>query len=221
MGSSWALLGKEPPAAPSSQRGPRALAPWSVERGRCSPVLEPVLRVLQPGLQVPDAHLLLLQRGQVLLRGGRLDAMVVAAQHVLQGAPARGRLSPGGTEKRTATGGQPRHPGPPTTRGFWVRPPRPGPVGAGEHPALFWKVVGFIRVLLSEDHSVRAGSSGSSHWGGGDVLENRRTSLAPCPSVQPQRELRDPASQPRERVWGWKLGWDDPSLLLICTGTFT
>lgn len=63
--------------------------------GPHSPVLEPVLCVLQPGLQVPDAHLLLLQWGQVLLRGRRLDAMVVAAQCVLHRAPARGCLSAG------------------------------------------------------------------------------------------------------------------------------
>lgn len=58
-----------------------------------SPVLQPVLGVLQPRLQVPDAHLLLLQGRQVLLRGGRLNTMVVAAQHVLHGTPARGHVS--------------------------------------------------------------------------------------------------------------------------------
>lgn len=70
---------------------PRALASHS-------PVLEPVLRVLQPGLQVPDAHLLLLQGRQVLLRGWGLDSMVVTAQRVLHGAPARGRSSAGSEE---------------------------------------------------------------------------------------------------------------------------
>lgn len=43
------------------------------------PVLKPVLCVLEPGPQVPDANFLLLQRSQVLLWGGGLDAMVVAA----------------------------------------------------------------------------------------------------------------------------------------------
>lgn len=81
---------------------PRALA-------SCSPVLEPVLRVLQPGLQVPDAHLLLLQGRQVLLRGGGLDAMVVTAQRVLHGAPARGRSSAGSEEGAWRCAG-PRHP---------------------------------------------------------------------------------------------------------------
>lgn len=113
MGSSWALLGKEPPAAPSSQRypGPSLLRVCSVSPGlpraapgplvACSPVLEPILRVLQPGPQVPDAHFLLLQWGQVLLGGRWLDAMVVAAQRVLHGAPARG-LSSARRDKRGA-----------------------------------------------------------------------------------------------------------------------
>lgn len=52
--------------------------PWA-SLGCHSPILEPVLSVLEPGLQVPDANLLLLQWSQVLLWGGRLDAVVVAA----------------------------------------------------------------------------------------------------------------------------------------------
>lgn len=58
------------------------------------PVLQPLLRVLQAGLQVPDAHLLLLQGGQVLLRCWWFDAMVVTAQVVFGRAPAGTRLSP-------------------------------------------------------------------------------------------------------------------------------
>ena len=87
---------------------PRALASRS-------PVLEPVLRVLQAGLQVPDAHLLLLQGRQVLLRGGGLDAMVVTAQRVLHGAPARGRSSAGSEEGAWRCAGPPgaREPRPP------------------------------------------------------------------------------------------------------------
>lgn len=147
---------------------PRALA-------SCSPVLEPVLRVLQPGLQVPDAHLLLLQGRQVLLRGGGLDAMVVTAQRVLHGAPARGRSSVGSEEGAWRCAGPPgeREPRPPilVPRPLTLEPrppipvphsplvpgppsPPPAPCRPGlplcpcghENTRPFWKV-GFIKVL--------------------------------------------------------------------------
>lgn len=83
-----------PSSNPSSLKRPRLLVPLGVKMTSgpwpCSPVLEPVLCVLQPGLQVPDAYLLLLQWSQVLLWGWGLDAVVVTAQRVLHGTPVRG-----------------------------------------------------------------------------------------------------------------------------------
>lgn len=150
MGSKEALLGRRqqmdagrPPATPPSKRHARALVSLSVELAggvppgllvaTRSPVLEPVLRVLQPGFQVPDAHLFLLQGGQVLLRGRGLDAMVVTAQRVFHGAPARGCPSSGREEEvRQGTGGLPlgskgTPASPPlATRWLQARPPTQG-----------------------------------------------------------------------------------------------
>lgn len=67
------------------------------------PVLEPVLCVLEPGLQVPDANFLLLQWSQVLLWGGGFDAMVVTAECILHGAPARVCPSEVGDEEGRAS----------------------------------------------------------------------------------------------------------------------
>lgn len=160
----------------------------------CSPVLEPVLRVLQPGLQVPDAHLLLLQWGQVLLRRGRLDAMVVTAQCVSHGAPVRECLSARRDRKdskaqtlclQEARGHPPHHPGPVATRWLQTRPPAWGQGSCGhKNTQPFWKK-GFIKPLQSEDHSIRAESSGSSSWGRGDLLQSTCTSLATVPGTLP------------------------------------
>lgn len=132
----------------SSECGAGGASPGPPRATR-SPVLEPVLRVLEPGLQVPDAHLLLLQWGQVLLRGRWLDAMVVAAQCVLHGAPVRGCLSArrGGKDSQAqvlclqgARGHQPHHPGPTATRGLQARPPVWSQDSRGhENTQPFWK----------------------------------------------------------------------------------
>lgn len=53
-------------------------------------MLEALHVVPQPGAQVSYAHLLLLQRGEVLLGGGRPDPVVVAAARMLRLAPERG-----------------------------------------------------------------------------------------------------------------------------------
>lgn len=60
----------------------------------CSPVLQPLLRVLQASFQVPDADLLLLQGCQILLRRRWLYPMVVTAEVVLGRAPAGTQASP-------------------------------------------------------------------------------------------------------------------------------
>lgn len=57
-----------------------------------SPVLESFHVVPQSGSQVSNAHLLLLQRCEVLLRAGRPDAMVLAARRVLRLTPESVRL---------------------------------------------------------------------------------------------------------------------------------
>lgn len=51
------------------------------------PVLQSLHVLPQPGPQVSDADLLLLQRGQVLLRRRDFDPMVVDAGRVLRLAP--------------------------------------------------------------------------------------------------------------------------------------
>lgn len=193
---------EEPPATPSSQRYCRALAARL-------PVLEPVLRVLQPGLQMPDAHLLLLQGGQVLLRGGRLDAMVVTAQRVLHGAPAGdacqqgGRKGPGEALCLQELGAPPTHPGPLATGALRARPPPRGPCGH-ENTQPLWEV-GFIKALSSTASGW--GAQGSSSLGWGDTSQSTCTSLAPPgvappPPAQSRRrspELRCPLSQPRDQ----------------------
>lgn len=55
-------------------------------------MLEAFHVVPQPGAQVSYAHLLLLQRGEVLLGGGRPDPMVVAAARMLRLAPEWGEV---------------------------------------------------------------------------------------------------------------------------------
>lgn len=65
----------------------------------CSPVLQPLLCVLQASLQVPDADLLLLQGGQVLLWRRWLYPMVVTAEVVLGRAPAGTQMSPTASAK--------------------------------------------------------------------------------------------------------------------------
>lgn len=60
-----------------------------------SPVLESFHVVPQSGSQVSYAHLLLLQGCEVLIRGGRPDAMVVAAGRVLCLTPESVRLHKG------------------------------------------------------------------------------------------------------------------------------
>lgn len=76
----------------------------------CSPVLQPLLRVLQASFQVPDADLLLLQGRQVLFRRRRLYPMVVTAEVVLGRAPVGTQMSPTRRCRRQhrLSGGAPR-----------------------------------------------------------------------------------------------------------------
>lgn len=87
------MMGTEKPRRTS----PRQELPQQVAMAgamTCSPVLQPLLCVLQASLQVPDADLLLLQGSQVLLRRRWLYPMVVTAQVVLGRAPAGTQMSP-------------------------------------------------------------------------------------------------------------------------------
>lgn len=156
-----------------------------------SPVLEPVLCVLQPGLQVTDAHLLLLQWGQVLLRSWGLDAMVVTAQCVLHGAPVGDVGHQGGREGgRGWASTALRFQG---TRDTSLTIPVPWPLVApcqlpsqglcGHENTL---ESGFIKALLSDDHSGALKASLVRH-----IAEHvqkagprRDTLLTPSPSVQ-------------------------------------
>lgn len=53
-----------------------------------SPVLQPIDGIFEAGAQVSDAHLLLLQWCQILLRRRGADAMVVCAGRILHVTPA-------------------------------------------------------------------------------------------------------------------------------------
>lgn len=88
------MLGTETPRSPRQE-----LPQWVAMAGAgslpmSSPVLQPLLCILQASLQVPDADLLLLQGRQVLLRRRGLYPMVVTAQVVLGRAPAGTQMSP-------------------------------------------------------------------------------------------------------------------------------
>ena len=58
-----------------------------------SPLMEPALRLLQLGLQVPHRHLLLLQRSQILLWIWGLDTMILTTGHVPPGPPERAQVT--------------------------------------------------------------------------------------------------------------------------------
>lgn len=92
----WCSPGAERARTRGDTEGTRAAGSCSAlgVTARGSPVLQPLLRVLQASFEVPDANLLLLEGRQVLLRRGRLYAVVVTAQVVLGRAPAGTRPSP-------------------------------------------------------------------------------------------------------------------------------
>lgn len=92
----WCSPGAEWARTRGDTEGTRAAGSCSAlgVTARGSPVLQPLLRVLQASFEVPDANLLLLEGRQVLLRRGWLYAVVVAAQVVLGRAPAGTRPSP-------------------------------------------------------------------------------------------------------------------------------
>lgn len=102
----------------------------------------------------------------------------------------------------------------------------PGLVWAGEYPALLES--GFYYSSSEQKPWREDGELRAPLVGGGGTPQSMCTSLAPrrafyqrhlppsSPSGTPERALRRPVSQPGERVWGWRLGWEGLSLPVIC-----